>query len=68
MQVFEKNDQGQEVIRMQIRSDLTHWVKTNETDEQRRQESSCLFGIFCFDLLEGEYGRIRKKRTSTHGL
>ena len=60
MQVFEKNDQGQEVIRMQIRSDLTHWVKTNETDEQRRQDLLA-FWDFCFDLLEGEYGRIPQK-------
>ena len=60
IRIFEKNDQGQEVIRMQIRSDLTHWLKTNETDEQRHQDLLA-FWDFCFDLLEGEYGRIPQK-------
>ncbi len=59
-QVFEKNDEGQEVIQMQIRGDLTHWLKANETDEQRRQDLLA-FWDFCFDLLEAEYGRIPQK-------
>jgi hypothetical protein len=58
--VFEKNNQGQEVIRMQIRSDLTHWLKTNETDEKERLDLLA-FWDFCLDLLEGEYGRIPQK-------
>ena len=58
--VFEKNDQDQEVIRMQIRSDLTHWLKANETDEQKRLDLLA-FRDFCFDLFEGEYGRIPQK-------
>jgi hypothetical protein len=59
-QVFEKNDEGQEVIQMQIRGDLTHWLKANETDEQRRQDLLA-FWDFCFDLLDAEYGRIPQK-------
>jgi hypothetical protein len=57
-QVFEKDERGKGVIKMEIRNRLKNALCSMEADENRRFHLLA-FKDFCFDLFEEECGRIR---------
>jgi hypothetical protein len=56
--VFERNEQGKGVIKMEIRNGLQDWFESIEDDENKRSQLLA-FRDFCLDLLEEEFGKIR---------
>lgn len=55
--LFEKDEQGQGRVRMDIRRDMMEGLYSTEDDERKRQHLRA-FLDFCLDALEGEFGRI----------
>jgi hypothetical protein len=55
--IFEKNEQGRRVIKMEIKNRMRDWLSLTEADENKRNHLLA-FRDFCFDLFEEEFGRI----------
>ena len=55
--LFNRDDQGKGVMKMEIRDGLRDWLSSNELNENKRQHLIA-FQDFCLDLFEEEYGRI----------
>jgi hypothetical protein len=55
--IFERNEQGKGVIKMEIKDGFRDWLHSIESDEHR-QYHLLAFWDFCFDLLAEEYGSI----------
>ena len=55
--IFERNEEGKEVIRMEIKDGLKGWLNSMEDAELKRQHLLA-FRDFCLDLLEETYGKI----------
>ena len=55
--IFERDQAGKGVVKMETRKGLTEWCHSIEDDENRRQHLRA-FKDFCLDLLEEEYGKI----------
>ena len=55
--IFEKDGEGEGVMRMEIRKGFRDWLGSMEDDENRRQDLLA-FQDFCLDLFEEEYKRI----------
>ncbi len=56
--IFEKDEQGKGVIKMEIKNGLKNALCSMEADENRRIHLLA-FKDFCLDLFEEEFGRIR---------
>jgi hypothetical protein len=56
-QIFEKDEQGKGVIRMEIKNRLKNALSSMEADENRRSHLLA-FKDFCLDLFEEEFRRI----------
>jgi hypothetical protein len=55
--MFEKNEQGKGMIKMEIRTGLKDWLESMENDEDKR-DHLLAFRDFCLDLFELEFGKI----------
>jgi hypothetical protein len=55
--LFERNEQGKGLIKMEIRNGLKDWLDSIEVDENKR-DHLLAFRDFCLDLLELEFGKI----------
>ena len=55
--IFERDEQGKGVIKMEIKEGFRDWLLSFETDEARRSPLLA-FKDFCFSLFEEEFGRI----------
>lgn len=55
--IFERNEEGKGVIRMEIKDGLKEWLNSIEGDDIKRQHLLA-FRDFCLDLLEEIYGKI----------
>jgi hypothetical protein len=55
--LFERNEQGKGLIKMEIRNGLKNWLDSKEADENKR-DHLLAFRDFCLDLLELEFGKI----------
>jgi hypothetical protein len=56
-QVFDKDEHGKGVVKMEIKNGLKEWFDSIESDEEKRLHFMA-FRDFCCDLLENEYGKI----------
>jgi hypothetical protein len=56
-QIFQKNEQGKGVIKMELKNGLRSELCSKEADENRRIHLLA-FKDFCLDLFEEEFGRI----------
>jgi hypothetical protein len=57
LRIFERDEEGKGVIRMEIKEGARGGFLTLEADENRRRHLLA-FQDFCFDLFEEEYGKI----------
>ena len=55
--LFERNEEGKGLIKMEIRNGLKDWLESIEVDENKR-DHLLAFRDFCLDLLELEFGKI----------
>lgn len=55
--IFDRNEEGKGVVRMEIREGLRDWFDSIEGDESRQNHLRA-FGDFCLDLLEEQFGKI----------
>ena len=55
--LFEREDQGKGVIKMELRNGLRDWLSSTENDLQR-QGHLIAFKDFCLDLFEEEFGKV----------
>jgi hypothetical protein len=55
--VFERDEHGKGVVKMEIRNGLKEWFDSIESDGEKRLHFMA-FRDFCCDLLEREYGKI----------
>ena len=55
--IFDRNEQGKGVLKMEIKAGIKDWFDSIEGDENKRQHLAA-FRDFCLDLLEEEFGRI----------
>ena len=55
--VFEKDDQGKGVIKVEVKKGLRDWLRSVE-GEERKQQHLLAFQDFCLDLFEVQYGKI----------
>jgi hypothetical protein len=55
--VFEKDDQGKGVIKVEVKNGLRDWLRSVE-GEELKQQHLLAFQDFCLDLFEVQYGKI----------
>jgi hypothetical protein len=55
--VFERDEQGKGVIRMEVKERLREWLSSMESEDSAR-EHLIAFQDFCLDLFEEGYGKI----------
>ena len=55
--VFERDDQGKGVIKVEVKHGLRDWLRSIKGDEQKQQHLLA-FQDFCLDLFEVQYGKI----------
>jgi hypothetical protein len=55
--IFDRNEQGKGVLKMEIKAGIKDWLDSIEGDENKRQHLAA-FRDFCLDLLGEELGRI----------
>jgi len=55
--IFERDEHGKGVVKMEIKNGLNEWFDSIESDREKRLHFMA-FRDFCCDLLEGEYGKI----------
>jgi hypothetical protein len=55
--VFERDEHGKGIVKMEIKNGLKEWFDSIESDEEKRLHFMA-FRDFCCDLLEKEYGKI----------
>jgi hypothetical protein len=55
--IFETNEQGKGVMKMEFKNRMRDWLSSMEADENKRHHLLA-FRDFCLDLLEEEFGRI----------
>ena len=55
--IFERDEQGKGIIKMEIKNGLKDWFDSIENDENKRNHLLA-FRDFCLDLLEEEFGKI----------
>ena len=55
--IFERDEHGKGVVKMEIKNGLNEWFVSIESDREKRLHFMA-FRDFCCDLLEGEYGKI----------
>jgi hypothetical protein len=58
--IFEKDEQGKGIVKMETRKGLREWLDSIEGEENKRQHLHA-FGDFCLDLIEEQYGRIPRE-------
>ncbi|HVP76574.1 MAG TPA: DUF6178 family protein [Thermodesulfobacteriota bacterium] len=55
--VFERDDEGKGVMKMEVKNGLRDWLRSVEGEELKRQHLLA-FQDFCLDLFEVQYGKI----------
>ncbi len=55
--VFERDDQGKGVIKVEVKNGLRDWLRSIE-GEELKQQHLLAFQDFCLDLFEVQYGKI----------
>jgi hypothetical protein len=55
--IFERDDQGKGVIKVEVKNGLRDWLRSIE-GEELKQQHLLAFQDFCLDLFEVNYGKI----------